>query len=75
MWALLDIPKNFNYSILVNNVGTGNQKLLIDCNEEDIKRVTIVNCTSQVLMSQMMTEHFLKRSKSSAIITTSSMSV
>jgi short-subunit dehydrogenase len=74
MWELLDLSPNLDYSILVNNVGMANKDILLNTNEETIKRLITVNCTSQTVMSHMMTNYFNKRGKLSCIMTTSSLS-
>ena len=73
MWALLDLPRDLDYSILVNNVGMGTSKSLKRYSEEQIKAFITVNCTSQVVMSHMMLGHFKQRQKQSCMIHTSSL--
>ena len=74
MWELLDLSQELDYSILVNNVGMANRDILLNTDEETIKRLITVNCTSQAVMSHMMTNYFNKRGKLSCIMTTSSLS-
>ena len=62
------------YSILVNNVGIANKDILLNTDEEYIKKLITVNCTSQAVMSHMMIKYFNKRDKLSCIMSTSSLS-
>lgn len=72
MWSLLDLPEDLDYSVLVNNVGMLNKVRLESLDEEQIKRVITVNCTSQALMSRMMISRFKERASRSCVLTVSS---
>ena len=74
MWKLLDLSQDLDYSVLINNVGMANRDILMNTNEEEIKRLITVNCLSQTVMTHMMTKYFRKRGKLSCIFTTSSFS-
>lgn len=72
MWKLLDLSRDLDYSILVNNVGMSSTISLNEMDEEAIKKMITVNCTSQALMTAMMIEYFKKRSRLSCVVTVSS---
>lgn len=74
MWHLLNLPREKDYSILVNNVGMANRDILQNTDEQAIKKLITVNCTSQAVMSHMMLGHFRSRGKLSCIVNTSSLS-
>jgi short-subunit dehydrogenase len=74
MWELLNLPKDLDYSILLNNVGTVGMNFYKNLTEKEIKKIITVNCTSQAVMSHMMTKKFKERGKLSCIIGTSSIS-
>ena len=74
MWELLNLSEDLDYSILINNVGMANKDILLNTDEESIKKLITVNCTSQAVMSHMMINYFNKRGKLSCIMATSSLS-
>lgn len=72
MWELLDLDDKRDYSMLVNNVGMANRDILVRTDEEEIKRLLTVNCTSQAVMTHMMLNYFERRGKLSCVVSTSS---
>lgn len=72
LWTLLDLDDKLDYSVLINNVGTSFLSPLEDLDEEQVKRVITVNCTSQALMSNMMAKKFAQRTQTSCVVHVSS---
>lgn len=58
--------------ILINNVGMGLNGFFIDSSWEEMRNLINVNCMSIVLMTKLLSSHFLSRDKPSLIINLSS---
>ena len=66
------ILTNYDVSILVNNVGTGESKSFLDIPLEVAFNTVVINTLPQVLLTRMFIDNFHKREKRSAIINLSS---
>lgn len=64
--------EGLDISILVNNVGMVQLKLLFDQEPKELRDTTVVNCCSQVGMTKLLVPKLMARSRRSAVIDLSS---
>lgn len=66
------LTDQFDISILINNVGAGDDRTFIDSQEDKIYELIHVNCTAQAILTKIFVNYLNSRNKKSAVISLSS---
>lgn len=68
------VKHQYDISILINNVGLAFNRYFLDTDIHDNHKMININCVSQLLLTQIFLEKFVKRNERSAVLNVSSIS-